>query len=104
MDVAGRLDRFPLPDEVRDSIAAGVESAVDTLRYAPEPFSAIVGIALLSVLLDFVWKRARDRGEGGGAGGKAGRALRGGLVEGETGVCDLTRGRTHGRASATPAC
>ena len=41
--------------------------AVDTLRNAPETFSAIVGIALLSVLLDFVWKRARDRGEGGGA-------------------------------------
>ncbi len=41
--------------------------AVDTLRNAPETFSAIVGIALLSVLLDFVWKRARDRGEGGEA-------------------------------------
>ena len=39
--------------------------AVDTLRNAPETFSAIVGIALLSVLLDFVWKRARKRGEGG---------------------------------------
>ena len=36
--------------------------AVDTLRNAPETFTAIVGIALLSVLLDFVWKRARDRG------------------------------------------
>ena len=33
--------------------------AVDTLRNAPETFSAIVGIALLSVLLDFVWKRIR---------------------------------------------
>ena len=41
--------------------------AVDTLRNAPETFSAIVGIALLSVLLDFVWKRARNRGEGGEA-------------------------------------
>ena len=41
--------------------------AVDTLRNAPETFSAIVGIALLSVLLDFVWKRARKRGEGGEA-------------------------------------
>ena len=41
--------------------------AVDTLRNAPETFSAIVGIALLSVLLDFLWKRARNRGEGGGA-------------------------------------
>ena len=41
--------------------------AVDTLRNAPETFSAIVGIALLSVLLDFVWKRARDRGGGGEA-------------------------------------
>ena len=36
--------------------------AVDTLRNAPETFTAIVGIALLSVILDFVWKRARDRG------------------------------------------
>jgi hypothetical protein len=41
--------------------------AVDTLRNAPETFTAIVGIALLSVLLDFVWKRARDRGGVDGA-------------------------------------
>ena len=33
--------------------------AVDTLRNAPETFSAIVAIALLSVVLDFVWKRSR---------------------------------------------
>ena len=33
--------------------------AVDTLRNAPETFTAIVAIALLSVVLDFVWKRAR---------------------------------------------
>jgi amino acid transporter len=40
--------------------------AVDTLRNAPETFSAIVGIALLSVALDVLWKRARDRrGRGG---------------------------------------
>ncbi len=37
--------------------------AVDTLRNAPETFTAIVGIALLSVILDFVWKRVRDRGD-----------------------------------------
>ena len=33
--------------------------AVDTLRNAPETFLAIVAIALLAVVLDFVWKRAR---------------------------------------------
>ena len=39
-----------------------VAFAADTLRNAPETFSAIVGIAALSVALDLVWKRARDRG------------------------------------------
>jgi amino acid transporter len=33
--------------------------AVDTLRNAPETFTAIVAIALLSVALDIVWKRRR---------------------------------------------
>ena len=33
--------------------------AVDTLRNAPETFIAIVAIALLSVVLDFLWKRQR---------------------------------------------
>jgi amino acid transporter len=33
--------------------------AVDTLRNAPETFTAIVLIALLSIALDLVWKRAR---------------------------------------------
>ena len=33
--------------------------AVDTLRNAPETFAAIVGIALLAVTLDAVWKRVR---------------------------------------------
>ena len=33
--------------------------AVDTLRNAPETFAAIVGIALLAVALDAVWKRVR---------------------------------------------
>ena len=32
---------------------------VDTLRNAPETFSAIIGIALLAVILDLVWKRVR---------------------------------------------
>ena len=31
--------------------------AVDTLRNAPETFTAIVAIALLAIVLDFVWKR-----------------------------------------------
>ncbi len=33
--------------------------AVDTLRNAPDTFTAIVAIMLLSVALDFVWKRRR---------------------------------------------
>ncbi len=33
--------------------------AVDTVRNAPETFIAIVAIALLAVVLDFVWKRLR---------------------------------------------
>jgi amino acid transporter len=33
--------------------------AVDTLRNAPETFAAIVGITLLAVILDLVWKRVR---------------------------------------------
>lgn len=36
--------------------------AVDTLRNAPETFTAIVGITLLSVVLDLVWKRAAKPG------------------------------------------
>ena len=34
--------------------------AVDTLRTAPETFAAIVGIGLLSVVLDLIWKRNRS--------------------------------------------
>jgi hypothetical protein len=41
--------------------------AVDTLRTAPETFSAIVGIAVLAVVLDGVWTRARDRHGADGA-------------------------------------
>jgi amino acid transporter len=33
--------------------------AVDTIRNAPETFAAIVGIGLLAVILDLVWKRVR---------------------------------------------
>ena len=33
--------------------------AVDTLRNAPETFTAIVAITLLAVVLDLVWKRGR---------------------------------------------
>jgi heme A synthase len=35
--------------------------AVDTLRNAPETFAAIVAVTALAVVLDFVWKRVRDR-------------------------------------------
>jgi amino acid transporter len=43
-----------------------VAFAIDTLRNAPETFSAIVGIAALSVALDLLWKWARDRNASGG--------------------------------------
>ena len=32
--------------------------AVDTLRNAPETFTAIIAIGLLSIILDFIWKRS----------------------------------------------
>jgi amino acid transporter len=35
--------------------------AVDTLRNAPETFAAIVGMTVLAVVLDIVWKRIRDQ-------------------------------------------
>ena len=38
--------------------------AVDTLRNAPETFGAIVGMTVLAVVLDTVWKRVRDRPAG----------------------------------------
>ena len=38
--------------------------AVDTLRNAPETFGAIVGMTVLAVVLDAVWKRTRDRTPG----------------------------------------
>jgi amino acid transporter len=38
--------------------------AVDTLRNAPETFGAIVGMTLLAVGLDIVWKWVRDRSPG----------------------------------------
>jgi hypothetical protein len=34
---------------------------IDTVRSSPETFGAIVGIAVLAVALDFVWKWWRDR-------------------------------------------
>ena len=36
-----------------------VAFAVDTLENAPETFTAIVGITVLAVVIDFVWKRMR---------------------------------------------
>jgi hypothetical protein len=35
-----------------------IANVVDTLRDEPETFVAIVGIALLAVVLDAVWKRS----------------------------------------------
>jgi uncharacterized membrane protein YfcA len=46
--------------------------AVNTLRNAPDTFTAIVAIMLLSVALDFIWKRSRA------AGGQPGIAAGGG--------------------------
>jgi amino acid transporter len=40
--------------------------AVDTLRNAPETFTAIVAISLLAVVLDLVWKRVRGPGPSSG--------------------------------------
>jgi chromate transport protein ChrA len=37
--------------------------AVDTLRNAPETFTAIVAITVLAVVLDLVWKRIRGPGQ-----------------------------------------
>jgi amino acid transporter len=50
--------------------------AVDTLRNAPETFGAIVGMTLLAVVLDVVWKRVRDRSAGEPAGGATATAPR----------------------------
>jgi hypothetical protein len=36
-----------------------VAFGIDTLRNAPETFAAILGIAILAVVLDTVWKRVR---------------------------------------------
>jgi amino acid transporter len=41
--------------------------AVDTLNNEPETFVAIVAIAVLSILLDVLWKRGRDSRPRGGA-------------------------------------
>jgi amino acid transporter len=45
--------------------------AVDTLRNAPETFVAIVGIAVLAVLLDLVWKHFRTKPPSSTAGADA---------------------------------
>ena len=55
--------------------------AVDTLRNAPQTFTAIVVIALLAVALDMVWKRSPRRTDDrsrchGGLGAEHRRALR----------------------------
>jgi amino acid transporter len=41
--------------------------AVDTLNNEPETFVAIVAIGVLSILLDFLWKRSRDARPSAGA-------------------------------------
>jgi amino acid transporter len=45
--------------------------AVDTLRNDPETFAAIVTMTLLAVVLDFLWKRVRDRADGSPGEGEA---------------------------------
>jgi amino acid transporter len=58
-----RADTNARPEIVLAAIAVTaivlVFFAVDTLRNAPETFAAIVAISLLSVALDFIWKRSR---------------------------------------------
>jgi amino acid transporter len=49
--------------------------AVDTLRNAPETFVAIVGMTLLAVVLDVVWKWVRDRSAGASGEGVTPTAL-----------------------------
>jgi hypothetical protein len=57
------------PWQRRESLSEGNASvdgrvrvffAVDTLRNAPETFTAIVAIAALAVILDLIWKRVRQ--------------------------------------------
>ena len=38
--------------------------AVDTLQNEPETFTAIIAIGLLSVILDFIWKRSEPARKG----------------------------------------
>ena len=61
-----RSDTGSRPEVVLAAIAATavvlVFFAVDTVRNAPETFTAIVGIAVLAVVLDLVWKWMRGRG------------------------------------------
>jgi hypothetical protein len=55
---------------VAGSAAIGVTAvvlvffAVDTLQNAPETFTAIAGVAALAVVLDFIWKRVKNRRAG----------------------------------------
>jgi len=41
--------------------------AVDTVRNAPQTFTAIVVVGALAVILDLVWKRARGEPPAGAA-------------------------------------
>jgi amino acid transporter len=50
---------------------------IDTLDNAPETFGAIVAIALLSIALDFIWKRQRERHRPGPPAASAGITLLG---------------------------
>jgi amino acid transporter len=50
---------------------------IDTLDNAPETFIAIVAIALLSIALDFIWKRRRERPRPGPPAASAGITPRG---------------------------
>jgi len=51
--------------------------AVDTLRNAPETFTAIVAMTVLAVVVDLVWKRVRDRTTGESGEGTASPAVTG---------------------------
>ena len=61
-----RLTRTDLPFLVGTAVTGVVLIffAIDTVRNAPETFAAIVGIAVLAVVLDLIWKSVRGPGTG----------------------------------------
>ena len=79
--------------------------AVDALRNAPETFTAIVAIAVLSVVLDTVWKWMRDRGTTAPPeNGAAGVAERPATMAVPRGGRKPTRARRSGSSAIATGC